>query len=281
MTVRIDAHQHFWTYSAHPKHFPWMSDELRVLRHDFGPNDLQPLLDSHGIDGTIAVQAREMPEETDFLLALAADNPCIKGVVGWLDLCDPAIESAIEKVAQNPVLKGLRMLIHDRSDTGFASSPAHLRGVKLLENYGLAYDLLLKPPHITAAIDLIDALPNQVFVLDHIAKPDIKGEVMEPWATDLARLSKRQNVSCKLSSLVTQSDWATWKTSDYTRYLDHVLDCFGANRLMIGSDWPVCTLVAGYGETLGIVRNWASNLGANEQAEILGETASRVYRLGL
>ena len=281
MTLRIDAHQHFWTYSAHPMHFPWMTDELSVLRHDFGPNDLQPLLDAQGIDGTIAVQAREIPEETDFLLALSAESPCIKGVVGWLDLCDPAIETAIEKAAQNPLLKGLRMLIHDRPDTDFASSPAHLRGVKLLESHGLAYDLLLKPPHITAAIDLVDALPNQVFVLDHIAKPDIKGEVMEPWATDLALLSKRQNVSCKLSSLVTQADWATWKTSDYTRYLDHVLDCFGANRLMIGSDWPVCTLVAGYGETLGIVRNWASNLGTTEQAAILGETANRVYRLGL
>jgi L-fuconolactonase len=257
-----------------------MTDELSVLRHDFGPTDLKPLLDAKGMDGTVAVQAREMPEETDYLLALAAKYPFIKGVVGWLDLCDPGIEPEIELAARNSLLKGFRMLIHDRPDKDFASSPAHLRGVKFLETFDLAYDLLLKTPHIAAAIDLVDALPNQTFILDHIAKPDIKGEVMEPWATELARLAKRQNVSCKLSSLATQADWATWQLADYNRYLDHVLRCFGADRLMIGSDWPVCTLVAGYEESLGIVRNWTSNLSAGEQSAILGETAHRVYRLG-
>ena len=279
MTLRIDAHQHFWNYAAHPDHYVWMTDDLASLRHNFAPADLKPLLDAQGIQGTIAVQAREMAAETDYLLAIAADHPFIMGVVGWLDLCDPSIEPAIEQAAQNPRLKGLRMLIHDRPDLDFADSPAHRRGVGMLSRYGLAYDLLLKPPHIASAIRLVDTAPDQVFVLDHIAKPDIKAGAFEPWASDLARLAERGNVFCKLSSLVTQADWTHWQPGDFTRYLDHVLACFGAKRLMIGSDWPVCTLAADHARTLGVVTDWAARLGAGEQDHIRGATAVRAYRL--
>lgn len=279
MSLRIDAHQHFWDYAAHPGHYVWMTHELDTLRRNFGPADLKPMLDSQGIDGSIAVQAREISGETSYLLALAKDNPMIRGVVGWLDLCDPAIEPAIEQAAQNPCLRGLRMLIHDQPDPDFAASPAHMRGVACLARYGLAYDLLLKPQHIKPAITLVDALPEQTFVLDHIAKPDIAHNVFEPWASDIARLAERQNVSCKLSSLVTQANWANWRSADYARYLDHVLARFGADRLMIGSDWPVCTLAADHSQTLGVVRDWASKLSQSEQDSILGMAAQRIYRL--
>lgn len=261
MTQRIDAHQHFWDYAAHPDQYVWMTDDLSVLRRNFGPADLKPLLDDQGMQGTVAVQAREMAEETDYLLALAADHPFVLGVVGRLDLCDPDIEPAVARVAQNPRLKGLRMLIHDRPDPNFAASPAHLRGVGLLARHDLSYDLLLKPHNIPSALALVDAVPDQSFVLDHIAKPDIAQGRFEPWATDIRQLARRPNVTCKLSSLITQANWSAWRPSDFTRYLDHVLACFGPNRLMIGSDWPVCTLAAGYAQTLGIVREWAAGLG--------------------
>jgi len=277
--MRIDAHQHFWNYAAHPDHYVWMTAELAILRCTFSPADLKPQLEAQAIHGTIAVQAREMAAETEYLLALAADHPFIVGVVGWLDLCDPGIEPAIERAAQNPRLKGLRMLIHDRPDADFADSPAHRRGVGMLAQYGLAYDLLLKPPHLASAIRLVDTAPDQVFVVDHIAKPDIKAGAFEPWASDLARLAERENVFCKLSSLVTQADWTSWQQSDFSRYLDHVLAGFRPERLMIGSDWPVCTLAADYASTLGIVTEWAESLGAGEQDHIRGGTAVRAYRL--
>jgi L-fuconolactonase len=277
--MRIDAHQHFWDYAAHPQHYVWMTEDYAALRRDFGPDDLRPLLAAAGIDGTVAVQARELPEETDYLLALAAAHPFVRGVVGWLDLCDPGIEPAIAAAAANPRLKGLRMLIHDRADADFAASAAHVRGVGLLARYGLAYDLLLRPPHLSAATALADRLPDQVFVLDHIAKPDVRAGVMEPWRSDLARLAERPNVACKLSSLTTQADWTRWGPAEFVPYLDWALECFGPLRLMIGSDWPVCTVAADYGVTIGVVRVWAERLGPTEAAAILGGTAARVYRL--
>lgn len=278
--MRIDAHQHFWDFEANAMDYVWMTDEYSSLRQNFGPVDLKPLLEIHGFQGTVAVQARELDDENDYLLALAATYPFILGVVGWLDLCHPDVESLIELYAENPRLKGLRMLLHDRTDPGFAVSPDHVRGVGLLERYNLSYDLLIKPQHLEPARRLVDLFPNQRFVVDHIAKPNIAAGSFEPWARDIAELARRGNVCCKLSSMITQSNWSGRSVAQFAPYLEHALDIFGPARLMIGSDWPVCTVAADYGKTMNLVTTWASRLSEDEQDAILGNTCARFYDLG-
>ena len=248
-----------------------------MLGRNYGPRNLFPVMKKLGFDGTIAVQAREMPKETDYLLALADAHPEIKGVVGWADLCAADVDRALERVAGHDKLKGFRMLIHDRADPDFAISDAHVNGVSKLEKHGLTYDLLLKPPHLPAAIKLVDRLPNQKFVVDHIAKPDIRIQVFEPWRSLMGEIARRPNVSCKLSSVITQADWQNWKPSDITSYLDFVLEAFGADRIMIGSDWPVSTCVADYEATMGLLMDWSKRLSETEQAAFLGSNCISFY----
>jgi L-fuconolactonase len=278
--MKIDSHQHFWNYTANADDYVWMSDEYGVLRRDFLPGDLLPYLTDLKFDGTIAVQAREMVDETDFLLDLADHTPWILGVVGWIDLCDADAEPTVERYAAHPKLKGLRLLIHDRPDPGFAVSPEHVRGIGWLERYGLTYDLLLKPPHIRPAMQLVDRFPNQKFVVDHIAKPDIPGGAMSPWAEDIRELAQRPNVFCKVSGMVTTADWAKWTPGQLSPYLDVVLEAFGPSRLMIGSDWPVCTCAASYDLTMRTAIEWASRLSTDEQSDFLGGTCARFYGVG-
>jgi L-fuconolactonase len=277
--MKIDSHQHFWNYTAHADDYVWMSDEYSVLRRDFLPDDLAPLLMEIGFHGTVAVQAREMVTETDFLLGLADRMPWMLGVVGWVDLCATDAESLVERYAAHPKLKGLRLLIHDRPDPEFAVSPEHVRGIGLLERRGLTYDLLLKPPHIRPATRLVDQFPNQKFVVDHIGKPDIPGGELAPWAKDIRELARRPNVFCKVSGMVTTADWAKWTPAQLAPYLDVVLEAFGPSRLMIGSDWPVCTCAASYQRTMQTTIDWAARLSADEQAEFLGGTCTRFYGL--
>lgn len=277
--MRIDAHQHFWDYASHPEHYVWMSDEYSYLRQNFGPAALLPLLTSADMIGSVAVQAREMVAETEYLLALADQHEWILGVVGWLDLCDESAEEHVARYASNGKLRGLRMLIHDRADPDFAISSDHARGVSVLAKYGLTYDLLLKPQNLRSATQLADSLPDQRFVVDHIAKPDIASGTIEPWQSDLADLAQRPNVYCKLSSIVTQADWQEWNAEQIRPYLDSVLRMFGSDRLMIGSDWPVSTVATDYVTTMSVVLNWASKLSVDEQAAIQGATCARFYGL--
>ncbi|MEI6106684.1 MAG: amidohydrolase family protein [Opitutae bacterium] len=275
--MRLDSHQHFWDYTSPPTDYVWMTDECAALRRDFGPPQLAPLLAGLGFTGCIAVQARELPQETDYLLGLAALHPIIRGVVGWLDLLDPGVERDLIRATANPKLRGLRMLIHDRPDLGFANSPAHCRGVGLLKKYGLTYDLLLKPPHLRPATALVDALPGQPFVVDHLAKPAIAEHLFSPWREDLAELARRPNVFCKLSGLVTLVDWTTWQPDQLLPYLDIALELFGPQRLMIGSDWPVCTCAATYPATMQVVIDWTARLSPAEREAILGGTCAQFY----
>lgn len=275
--MKVDAHQHFWRFSGHESDYVWMTGDYAVLGRDFGPNALAPLLKAVGFAGTIAVQAREMPKETDYLLDLAASHDFIKGVVGWLDLCAPEIDEELERVSDQPKLKGLRMLIHDRPDPDFAMSEAHVRGVSRLSSHGLTYDLLLKPPHLPAAIRLIDRLPDQKFCLDHIAKPDIRHGVLEPWRSLLMDMAKRPNVFCKMSSVITQADWNRWSYSEIESYLDVALDAFGPDRIMVGSDWPVSTCAADYATTMGLFSTWSARLSETERAAFLGGNCLRFY----
>ena len=275
--MKIDSHHHLWNYAGHEADYVWMTDDLSVLQRDFSLAEFEPLLHLMGYDAAVAVQAREMVEETIFLLAAANTNPLIKAVVGWLDLCAADIELQLEQYAFDPKLKGLRMLIHDRADVDFAISDAHINGISKLAKFGLTYDLLLKPLYMPAAIKLVDALPNQKFVVDHIAKPDIKNQVFEPWLEDINTISRRPNVYCKLSSVITQADWQHWQPTDIVPYLDHVLKAFGPNRIMIGSDWPVSLLAADYSTTMGLLEGWAARLSSAEQHAFFGGNCAAFY----
>ena len=277
--MRIDAHQHFWSYTDNPNDFAWMTDEYSVLRRNFLPADLEPLLNDGNLSACIAVQAREVPQETDFLLALAETNPFVRGVVGWVDLCADNIAAVLETYTAKPALKGFRMLIHDRSDPDFAASDAHARGIGLLAEYGWTYDLLLRTIHLPAALKLVDRFPEQRFVIDHIAKPKFDGSDWTPWLAGMQEMAKRENVYCKLSGLVTEAEWSQWQSVDYGRYLDVVFAAFGANRCMFGSDWPVCTCAADYSSVLATLDNWARALSNDEQRAIFGQTCAHFYSL--
>jgi len=278
--MRIDAHQHFWQYARNACDFVWMSDELAALKHDFLPEDLAPLREAIGFDGSIAVQAREVDAETDFLLALADEHVEIPGVVGWVDLCADDLSSKLDRWAGADKLKGFRMLIHDRPDPDFADSEAHARGVGQLEARGLAYDLLLRTVHLPAAIRLVDRLPLQRFVVDHIAKPAMDGSDFDVWQRGMTLIAERPNVMCKLSGMVTEADWKNWNAVTFEPYLDHVLAVFGADRLMIGSDWPVCTLASDYVLAMQVVLDWSKALSVDERSAVLGENCARFYGIG-
>ncbi len=277
--MRLDAHQHFWRYDK-AQHV-WMTDAMAALRRDYLPEDLAPLLQQTRLEGTIAVQARQMVEETEWLLALAERHTFIRGVVGWVDLRSPDVGAQIERLGANPRLVGVRHVVHDEPDDDFMLRPEFRRGIALLGPAGLTYDLLLRPPHLKAAIRLVDEFKDQRFVLDHIAKPqfgDISGSI---WKEDILRLAERPNVFCKLSGLVTEADWNAWRPHDFRPALDVVLEAFGADRLMMGSDWPVCTLAADYATTMGVVMDFVRDLKASERDGILGGNCARFYGVAL
>ncbi|WP_417580767.1 amidohydrolase family protein [Pelagibacterium sp.] len=277
--MRIDAHQHFWNYSRDASDYGWMGPEMSVLHSDFGPPELAPLLSEIDFSGSVAVQARAREAENDALLQLSDDHEIVKAVVGWLDLCDPAVEARIEHYAEHQAFKGVRMLIHDHPDPEFANSEPHRRGVGLLNKYGLSYDLLLKPPHLTAATRLVDTLPDTRFVVDHIAKPRLAQGWDEEWAAGISAIAERDHVCCKLSGMVTEAHWDRWRDVPYTNYLDFVIEKFGAERLMIGSDWPVALCAADYHAAMNIVIEWASKLSSHEAEAILGRTCQSFYRI--
>jgi L-fuconolactonase len=271
----LDSHQHFWRYNS--TDYGWMSDEMEVLRHDHLPEDLQPLLDLIGFDGSIAVQARQMISETEWLLELADHNPSIKGVVGWVDLRSPNLPQELERFAAHPKLVGVRHVVQDEPDDQFMLRPEFRRGISHLRAFGLTYDLLLFPRHLPVARQLVAEFPDQPFVLDHMAKPAIRDGQISPWREDLQELARFPNVFCKLSGMVTEANWRQWRPGDFHPYLDVVLNCFGPERLMIGSDWPVCTLSGEYVSTLRIVLDYLGRLPRAACSAILGGNCARFY----
>jgi len=275
--IRIDAHQHFWKYTA--TEYGWINEQMAVLQRDFLPRDLKPLLDDNGFDGSIAVQARQSLEETRWLLELADENDFIQGVVGWVDLCSPQLRGQLEELASHRKLVGVRHVVQDEPDDRFMSRPEFRRGVALLAEFGLAYDLLLHPRHLPVSAQLVQEFPAQTFVLDHLAKPAIADGTLEPWRRDIRELAKFPNVSCKLSGMVTEARWKQWNPDDFRPYLEAVLDAFGPSQLMIGSDWPVCTLSADYAHTVGIVFDFVQRLTETERDGILGGNCARIYRI--
>ncbi len=273
---RIDSHQHFWSYD--PAQYPWIAPGS-ALQRDWLPSDLAPLLADGGFGGSIAVQARQTVEESRWLLELAEHHSFIKGVVGWLDLRSPAIESQLEAFSRHPKFVGVRHVAQDEPDDRFLLSEAFLIGIAALNRHRLAYDLLVYPRQLTAAIVLAAKFPAQMFVLDHIGKPPIRDGTMTPWKERIQELAKAPNVWCKVSGMVTEADHAGWKASDLRPYLDVVFEAFGPNRLMFGSDWPVCLLASSYDRVAGVVEDYVSQLTKAEQADLFGGNARRFYRI--
>jgi L-fuconolactonase len=275
--MRIDAHQHFWSYSA--AEYPWIGKGMERLAHDHLPADLAPLAAAEGIGGSVAVQARQSLEESRWLLELSDANPLIRGVVGWVDLRSTHVEDQLREVAEHPKFVGVRHVVQDEPDPRFLLGESFLHGIGKLATFGLTYDLLLYPQQLPAAAEFVGRFPEQPFVLDHLAKPRIKAGDLDPWRHDLKALAAHGNVLCKLSGMVTEADWQGWKRADFTPYLEVALETFGPERLMIGSDWPVCTLAAGYPDTIGIVREFLAPLAAAEREAIEGGNAARFYSL--
>jgi L-fuconolactonase len=278
--MRIDAHQHFWTYSA--AEYPWIGEGMGRLARDYLPDDLAPNLAAAGLDGSVAVQARQSLEETRWLLDLADGFEIVKGVVGWVDLRSDHVADELDEFAAQPKFVGVRHVVQDEPDPRFMLGDAFLRGLRQLAPLGLTYDLLLYPHQLPAAVELAGLMPDQPFVLDHLAKPQVKAglaSALEPWQTDIRALARHPNVTCKLSGLVTEAAWQGWKRSDFTPYLDVALDAFGPERLMFGSDWPVCLLAGEYADVVGIVTEFVDRLSPSEQHQILGGTATMFYGL--
>ena len=277
MTDRIDAHHHLWRYSK--EEYGWISGNMAPIARDFLPQDLQQVLTSSGIQGSVAVQARQSLEETEFLLNLAQEFPIIRGVVGWAPIDSPEFPQVLERFHHFQKLKGLRHVVQDEPDDAFLLRPDFNAGIALFKRYGLVYDILIFERQLPAAISFVDRHPSQVFVLDHIAKPRIRDRVLEPWRTNIRELARRENVYCKLSGMVTEAHWTQWSLPDLLPYFEVVLDAFGPKRLMAGSDWPVCLLAATYQTWFSTLREFISRLSGAEQEMILGGVATEVYSL--
>ena len=274
-SMRIDSHQHFWHYS--PVNHAWMSDDMGALKHDYLPADLQPLLSQSGFDGCVAVQASQTLEETRWLLELARQNDFIKGVVGWVDLRSDNLLAQLKEFATHPKFVGVRHVVQDEPDDQFLLGKEFRRGITHLREFNLVYDLLLFPKHLPVAARLVQEFPDQPFVLDHIAKPRIGEGFLSPWCDDLKTLAQFENVACKLSGMVTEAKWKQWQASDFRPYLDCVFSAFGAERLMIGSDWPVCIVSSEYGETMRIVTDYLKEFPEPVRTGILGGNCARIY----
>lgn len=273
--MTIDAHQHFWRYD--PVEYPWIP-KGSPLHADRLPTDLAPLLARAGIDGTVAVQARQSVEESRWLLKWADQSPLIKGVVGWVDLRSATVERELAELAAHPRFRGVRHVAQDEPDD-FLRGAAFQRGIARLADHGLTYDLLIFPRQLPAAIDLVRRFPAQPFVLDHLAKPPIKSGVLSPWREGLRELATFPNVLCKVSGMVTEADHAAWQPADLRPYLDVVHEAFGAKRLMYGSDWPVCLLASDYARQHAATFDYFKTLGPSERDAIMGANAIRFYGL--
>lgn len=275
---QIDSHQHFWKYD--PKVHSWMNEDMKIIQRDFLPEDLKPLLDETGFDGCIAVQASQSEEENSFLLSLAAQHNFIKGIVGWVDLQSKDIINRLEYFSQHPKIKGFRHIIQDEEDIDFMMRPSFQNGIARLIEFGFTYDILIYPQHLPNAYNLAKLFPNQLFVIDHLAKPNIKEKEIVDWSREIKKIASLENVYCKISGMVTEADWYNWKPENFTPYLETALEAFGIGRLMYGSDWPVCTLSSSYQNTYGIAWDYFSKLSENEQGQFFGGNASAFYKLG-
>lgn len=275
--MRIDAHQHFWKFN--PVRDAWIRPDMQVIRRDFFPEDLQPILQQHDIDGCVAVQADQSEAETDFLLELADRHDFIRGVVGWIDLCADDLGQRLNRYEGRHKLKGFRHIVQAEPDPQFTDRAEFRRGVRMLHEFGYTYDILIYQHQLPMALRLVEHCADQPLVVDHIAKPLIRKGEWKEWADGMRALAVFPNVMCKVSGMVTEADWQGWKPEDFKRYLDVVTEAFGTDRLMYGSDWPVCLLAADYARQLEIVSDHFGNFSLAAQSAVFGGNAVRFYRL--
>ncbi len=273
----IDSHHHYWQYN--PVEYDWIDDSMKVIRTDFLPEKLEPTIREAGIDGVISVHARQSVEETDWLIGMAHQNKFMKGVVGWLPLIQDNIETYLIKYSGEKVLKGVRHVVQGEPDPEFILRSDFNHGVSMLKKYSLVYDILIVERQLPNTIQFVDQHPDQVFVLDHIAKPLIRQNELSPWRENIQELAKRENVSCKISGMVTEADFTSWTPKQLLPYFEVVLEAFGPDRLLFGSDWPVCLVATSYKNWADLVRKNISIFSETEQAKIMGENAVRIYKL--
>lgn len=271
----LDTHVHFWQYN--PVRDAWIDDSMKVLQRDFLPADLEPEHAAHGISGCVAVQADQSEAETHFLLQLAENHDFIKKVVGWTDLCSPDVAERLVYFSQFEKLAGFRHIVQGEADVNFLLRNDFCRGVSALAAHSFTYDILVFPHQLGAVLEFVRRFPNQKFVIDHLAKPYIWDGHYDGWATLMREIAKHENVYCKVSGMVTEADWQGWKYENFVPYLDLVTEAFGPQRLMFGSDWPVCLLGGSYGDVVGIVRRYFANFSAVEQAGVMGGNGVGFY----
>ena len=277
MTRKIDSHHHFWHYTT--QDYGWISDNMKVIRRDFLPADLQKEIHQAGINGVVSVQARQVIAETEWLLSFARQNAFIDGVVGWVPLIDAGVGAFLDRYAAMPKLRGIRHVLHDEADDNYMLRADFNRGIDLLKKHDLRYDILIFEKHLPQTLTFVDKHPNQVFIVDHIAKPKIKEKQLQPWRDHIGELAKRQNVYCKLSGMVTEADWSGWTEGSLKPYVDTVLGAFTPKRVMFGSDWPVCLVASSYKKWVDTVTHLISKLSASEQERVMGGTAIEAYKL--
>jgi L-fuconolactonase len=271
----IDAHFHLWRYDS--GEYGWISEDMAVLRRDYLPASLLEEFHANGVRGGIVVQARQTLAETEWLIELRRGAPEILGVVGWVDLCSPSVRDDLARFEGE--LVGVRHILQAEKDDAFMLRESFVRGLTVLSERGLAYDLLIFPRHLANAEALVSRLPDLRFVVDHLAKPFIRDRQIEPWASALRRLARFPNVSCKLSGLVTEADFRAFTREDLRPYLEIALDAFGPERLLFGSDWPVCLVAASYSTVAAVVQGFIERLAPTERAAVLGGNAARWYGL--
>jgi L-fuconolactonase len=277
--MRIDAHQHFWIYD--PGEYSWIDESMTTLQRDFLPADLEPILKRNGVNGSVAVQTRESLEETRWLLGLAEKSKSILGVVGWVDLQSADVRKQLSEFAEHSKFVGVRHIVQSEPDDQFLLRPDFLRGIAALEEFDLAYDILIYERHLPVAADFVARFPRQRFVLDHMAKPSIKACRIDDWLRGIYALAAFPNVFCKLSGLVTEADWIKWTPGDIAPYLDVAFRAFGPNRLLMGSDWPVCLVAGAYDRVLAVVPDHLDRYRPDERDAVLGGNAQRFYRLNV
>ena len=275
--LRIDSHQHFWKYD--PVRYDWIDDSMSVIQKDFLPEDLAPILKANGFDGCITVQSHQSEQENEFQLANADEHDFIKGVVGWVDLQSPKIEERLAYYQQFEKLKGFRHVLQGESQRDFMLRPDFLKGISMLKKYSYTYDILILPDQLKYTTEFVSQFPDQRFVIDHIAKPNIKQKELNGWQKDIEAVSKFENVYCKVSGMVTEADWENWQLNDFNNYLEVVTNSFGTKRLMYGSDWPVCKVAADYGQVVDIVKNYFSAFSQTEQQAFFGGNAIEFYNI--
>jgi L-fuconolactonase len=274
---RIDAHHHLWRYT--PLEFEWLDESMAALRRDFLPKDLMKEMSAAGIDGAVAVQARQTMEETRWLLDQADACEAIRGVVGWAPIAGEDFPEVMEEFEDRPKLKGLRHVIQGEKDENYILRADFVAGIEAMQGSGLVYDILIFERHLPQTIEFVDEFPEQVFVLDHVAKPLIASGVMQPWAERMRELGRRENVWCKVSGMVTEAEWGAWNLETLRPYLDVAVEAFGVERLMAGSDWPVCLVAAEYGRWFEVLREYFAGFSETERDAVFGETAMEVYGL--